>query len=110
MTSEVVINNCYGGFGLSNPVIKRLAEFGHKKSIDCINRDVDYSGYLDIERHDPILIKVVKELGLAASSTNYSNLVICEIKSNKYKIMEYDGIESLMLPETIDWTVIAPTT
>lgn len=128
---KVVINKCYGGFGLSPQAVKRFAELQGKEchfylsqtdmipiseeeaaahglfwhafdtpdavfprnsnnsdwwDTHCISRH-------DIERDDPILIRVVEELGEGANS-KLSKLKIVEIPDDvKYIIQEYDGME-----------------
>lgn len=81
----VVINNCYGGFGLSDK-----AKDMYKK-LACIT---DPSWYdRDIERDDPYLVKVVKDLGMAANGP-HSNLKIVEIPGDvDWLVQEYDGAE-----------------
>lgn len=81
----VVINDCYGGFGLSDK-----AKDMYKK-LACIT---DSSWHdRDIERDDPYLVKVVKDLGMAANGP-YSNLKIVEIPGDvDWLVQEYDGAE-----------------
>lgn len=50
------------------------------------------------ERHDPVLIEVVEELGEKANG-EYTNLLIREIEGNRYRISEYDGNEWVITPE-----------
>lgn len=81
----VVINDCYGGFGLSNRAIqeyKRLAGI------------TDPSWYdRDVSRDDPYLVKIVRELGSAAAGP-HANLKIVEIPGDiEWLIQEYDGAE-----------------
>ena len=49
-------------------------------------------------RHDPLLVRVVEELGEDANG-DYAELEIVETNSNFYRIDEYDGFESLVTPE-----------
>lgn len=107
---KVVINTCYGGFGLSQEAYYKLNEWG----IPIIEYptetegEVIYCGGLmpdrpdelwdswirDIREH-PLLVKVVEELGDAANS-QYSKLKVVEIPDGvNYTIDEYDGIESI---------------
>jgi len=74
-----------------------------RKWID--DNQIDYSR--DLERHDPILVQVVEELGEEANGT-YADLQIEEIIGNKYRIDEYDGNESVSTPEEKEheWTTI----
>lgn len=76
---KIVINNCYGGFGLS------------KKALKYLNIEDDFY----IERTDERLIKCVEELGDEASDV-CASLIVIEIPDNvDYYIWEYDGIESV---------------
>ena len=81
----VVINDCYGGFGLSPRA------FNDYKNLAGIT-DPSFSER-DIPRDDPYLVKIVKELGMGANSS-HSNLKLVEIPGDvKWHIGEYDGAE-----------------
>lgn len=72
---KIVINKCYGGFGLSEEAQKFLGK--------------DWNG----ERADLALIQCVEKLG-SKVNTDYSKLTIIEIPDGiEYEIEEYDGIE-----------------
>jgi hypothetical protein len=105
---KVVINSCFGSFGLSNEAMDRLVELGyeltpnpnynpHEKSIFNYKYKVPW----DIDRSDPTLIKVVEELGERANG-DFANLEIVEVEW-LYSITEYDGLESIETPDNIDW-------
>lgn len=81
----VVINDCYGGFGLS---AKAQAEYKKLAGI------TDPSWYdRDVARDDPYLVQVVKELGMGANGT-HANLKIIEIPGDvEWMVSEYDGAE-----------------
>jgi hypothetical protein len=105
---KVVINRCYGGFGLSDEAVLRYAEI---KGINLV-RSEKYewfsSWYVDgIEddnhlfvlddfldaRTDPTLVQVVEELGRRANS-NASDLAVVEIPDGvEWHIAEHDGLE-----------------
>lgn len=103
---EIVINSCYGGYGLSLLALKTYLEY--KNLTYEIKRDDKYDEefiYLsgtnfsftceNIKRDDPLLVKVVKELG-DKSFGEYSNLKVIKIPSKlKYKIIDYDGYEAV---------------
>lgn len=57
------------------------------------------------DRHDPILVQVVEELGERAGGS-CASLKVVEISGNKYRICEYDGQEWIETPESIDWVTI----
>jgi hypothetical protein len=81
----IVINDCYGGFGLSPRA------FDEYKKLSGIT-DPSFSDR-EIPRDDPYLVKIVKELGMGANGA-HSNLKIVEIPGDvKWLIQEYDGAE-----------------
>lgn len=55
----------------------------------------------NVERHDPVLVQVVEELGDKANG-KYAKLRIAEV-SGAYRIDEYDGFESVMTAGDYDW-------
>lgn len=102
---KVVINDDYGGFGLSN---KATAMYLTLKGIEFTQTKSKYGGYeddfetpdnkeffssRDIERNDPVLVKVVKELGKEANGA-CAKLKIVEISDDvDWYIHEHDGNE-----------------
>lgn len=75
---KVVINRCYGGFGLSEKAMKFLG--------------VD-SDWPDIARDDSKLVECVEKLGEEANGT-YAELKVVEIPDDvNWEIGEYDGLE-----------------
>lgn len=75
---KVVINRCYGGFGLSEKAMKFLG--------------VD-SSWPDITRNDPKLAECVEKLGEEANGV-YAELKVVEIPDDvNWEIGEYDGLE-----------------
>ena len=93
MTTKVVYNACYGGFGLSDEAIARLKELG-----STIN-DTDLPW--EFPRHDLLLVQVVEELGGKANA-RASKLRIAEV-CGPYRIEEYDGLEAVYEPGDYDW-------
>jgi hypothetical protein len=80
---KIVINKCYGGFGLSEEALKKYEELSGKTNV------YDF----DIERDDNNLIKVVEELREKANG-ECAELKIVDIPDDtKWTIEEYDGIE-----------------
>jgi hypothetical protein len=55
----------------------------------------------DVDRHDPVLVQVVEELGDKAGG-QFAKLRIAEV-SGAYRITEYDGYESVETPDSCDW-------
>ena len=93
MTTKVVYNACYGGFGLSKEAMARLEELG-----STLNRT--YSTW-EFFRHDPLLVQVVEELGDKASA--WASKLRIEEVSGPYRIEEYDGLETVYEPGDYDW-------
>lgn len=79
---KVVINRCWGGFGLSEDACKYL---GLEHSYSFISRD------------DPRLVECVETLGSEKASGICARLVIVEIPDGiNYGIEEHDGIETIV--------------
>lgn len=81
---QIVINTCFGGFGLSELALKWLKEHGVKTE-----------PYYDIERNDPLLVKCVFELGSKANDWASDLKVVNIPKGIKWHIDEYDGLEEV---------------
>jgi hypothetical protein len=84
---KVVINNCYGGFSLSDAGITRYLEL---KGMEWPN-----PGFYDrdIPRSDLDLIRVIEELGDAANGA-CADLKIVEVPDYvDWYVEEYDGNE-----------------
>ena len=82
---KIVINKCYGGFGLS-----RIAEelYKERKGITDPNWY-----YYDIPRDDPILVEMVETMGDPVNGS-CSDLRIVEIPDDvNWQVDEYDGHE-----------------
>jgi hypothetical protein len=80
---KIVINACYGGFGLSK---EALALYNERSGTT-----ITYER--DIERNNPILVEIVEQLGEDASSS-FAELKVVEIPDDVvWGIEEYDGNE-----------------
>ena len=104
---KIVINQCFGGFGLSDQAIQRYGElarlnlvseegglFGLTWYLNSVD-DKNYFSAYDIPRDDPNLIQVVEELE-ELSWGPYSELTIVEIPDDvKWTIEKYDGNEHI---------------
>ena len=55
----------------------------------------------NVDRHDPVLVQVVEELGKKANG-DFANLQIDEVHG-PYRIDEYEGNESVMTSGDYDW-------
>lgn len=109
--AKIVINTCYGGFGLSDAAYKRLIELG----VPCVDQDGPHdsdarqickckpnplsnneywgSYFVYGHRDDPALVQVVEEMG-KASFGFCAKLLVVEIPDGiEWEIDEYDGSE-----------------
>lgn len=85
--TQIVINACYGGFGLSDVALELYNEF----QLEVGGDPVAYAG--EIPRDCPRLIAVVKQLGERANEV-YSKLKIVTIPDDvEWTVQEYDGLE-----------------
>ena len=82
---EIVVNACYGGFGLAPEALDAYRA-------RCVSDEDD-----DIPRHDPVLVSIVKEMGTSASDRHAQLELRCipAQYTNFYRIHEYDGRESI---------------
>lgn len=97
MTRKVVYNAQHGGFGLSDKALELGRELsGNPKWGGTYGWDFD-----ERNRHDNILVRVVEELGRRANGFA-ADLQIATVEG-KYRICEYDGLEWIETPETIEW-------
>ena len=82
---KVVINACFGGFGLSEAA---LDEYKSRKGITDEN-----FWYYDIPRDCPVLVAMVEEQGTAVNG-GFADLKIVEVPEDvNWYIEEYDGNE-----------------
>lgn len=96
--TKIVYNACYGGFGLSTGARERYIELA---GLDENQAFYDFN----LDRTDPILVQVIEELGQRANG-RYAELYICELpEGTRYRIDEYDGLESVMTPDDYDWSI-----
>ena len=88
LRNKVVINTCFGGFGLSD---KAVAKYLEKSGVEF--------KYWEVQRDDPYLVEVVEELGESANGSN-AELAIRVIhddavNASAWTIQEYDGCEGV---------------
>ena len=82
---KVVINACFGGFGLSEAA---LDEYKSRKGITDEN-----VYYWDIPRDCPVLVAMIEEQGSAING-DYADLKVVDIPDDaNWYIEEYDGNE-----------------
>jgi hypothetical protein len=82
--TQIVINACHGGFGLSEDASLRYRELA----------GIPLAEYRwDLQRDDPALVQTVLELGTAANG-QYAKLKVVTIPDDViWTIEEYDGME-----------------
>jgi hypothetical protein len=130
---KVVINKCYGGFGLSHEAMLRYAEikgitvypdkseygFETYYTVPAGQRTPSVDNWhelpieerqrlneqwrserihdSEIDRDDPALIQVVKELGSKKASGRFAELKIVNIPDGiNWEVDEYDGLETVV--------------
>lgn len=82
---KVIVNNCWGGYSLSDEAIRRFHEL----------TGITTTTYSEVERTNPFLVQVVEELGDAANGRN-AKLCILEIPDEvSWEISDYDGMEHI---------------
>jgi hypothetical protein len=96
---EIVLNTCYGGFSLSKKAMDRLKELDALPSIDRIGTESDenyeYRQLTKMDRFDPKLVQVVKELGDKANGDG-SDLEVEILNLNINDLIKtWDGKESI---------------
>lgn len=85
---KVVINDCHGGFSLSDAGIARYLELA-----DLTMTAADEFYARDIPRDDTALVQVVEEMGRMANGS-FAILKIVDIPNDvNWYIEEYDGLE-----------------
>ena len=92
---KIVINNCFGGFGLSKIAVESYAS---RKGLS-LNKWNQTWGYYedfndrDIPRNDEDLVEIVESLGKLANGS-CASLTVVEIPNDvEWQIEEYDGSE-----------------
>lgn len=109
---KVVINKCYGGFGISEAAVLWMRQNGSKEALPSIDGglctlkgekydtdttcDTSYDSYgYGMTREDAILIACVESLG-ELSWGRFAKLRVVEIPDGiSYYIDEYDGMEKI---------------
>ena len=110
MTQRIAINDCWGGFGLSQKAYERLIELGFPVcSIDLDaeepeptiyeddrpGRDRYWRMWDDNERTHPLLLQVINELGDEASGGLAKVRIVTVPDDVEWEIDDYDGMESV---------------
>ena len=106
---KVVINTCFGGFGLSKKArnwLERVVSLCPEALWDTEREsEFKYTMVSAMPRHHPMLVACVEEFGKTANG-ECAELKVVEIPGNQYIINQYDGAESVTTPQTIQWTEI----
>jgi len=105
MSNKVVVNKCYGGFGLSREAAREIAKRKGLPFVECKHSFYIDSGGVELARHDKDLVDVVESLGDLANGM-CSKLKVIIIKGSQYRIDEYDGMETLIVPDEQEWVCI----
>lgn len=111
---KVVINKCYGGFGLSHAAIMKYAEykdtplwvepsdpgspwnFYYTQDPATLTPEGKNDAFFDtddIRRNDPVLVRVVEELGEEANGECAELQIVTIPDGIDWEIEEYDGRE-----------------
>lgn len=100
---KIVINKCYGGYGLSDQALDWLKEKDAFKNEEQYQREKDcfkehgMSFFFGDDRSNPLLIECVEALKEKASG-QCSNLVVEEVFGKEdvtFEIESYDGFETI---------------
>lgn len=107
---KIVINTCYGGFGLSDEAMERVLDLKrityykrtdknlvlfYTKAQNENEVDNQMISEYDFERDDPALVQAVEELKEKANGP-YAELKVVSIPDDvEWYIHEYDGAESI---------------
>jgi hypothetical protein len=106
VSTKVVINSCFGGFGLSE---EARSLYRKRTSVWCYfmedtdtmtdeegesTKEDEWVDYSEKEfRSDPVLVAIVEELGERANG-RHAELSVVEIPDDvKWDIFEHDGLE-----------------
>jgi hypothetical protein len=93
---KIVINVCWGGFGVNEAVYKELAiewdGFGYIQNDDLAIDSNNYQAY----RADPSLIAAIEKIGEDNAGGRNASLHVVEIPDDvEWDIDEYDGQETI---------------
>ena len=93
---EIVINKCYGGFGVSSAVYDELGitwdGYGY---LDNESFGIESNNYDEYRTH-PKLIKAIEKIGEEKASGDLAKLMVVSVPDGiDWKIDNYDGIETI---------------
>ena len=107
MGFKIVVNKCFGGFGVSQQAVEWLLAHGaNPKDVRMQDSGLTDSKWVytvcTMSRHHPLLVQMVETLGESADGGSAS-LMVLEIDQPMYRIDEYDGRESIEEPSHVQW-------
>ena len=93
---KIVINDCWGGFGVSEDVYKELGitwdEYGYLDNEHFNIKSANFDAY----RSHPKLIAAIEKVGIEKASGWLAKLKIVEIPDDvDWYIHDYDGMETI---------------
>ena len=93
---KIVINRCFGGFGVTKAVYDELGlKWDNYGFLDNKAFDIESDNCMEY-RANEYLINAIEKIGLKESADGCAKLKIIEIPDNiKWEIYEYDGLESI---------------
>lgn len=103
MPHKIIINRCFGGFGLSEAakvILRGIGVLNYEEH--CGNKTTGLYDEWNIPRHHPDLVRVVELLGEKESSAKYAKLVVYTLCGDRYQITDYDGKESVVEPDFLE--------
>lgn len=124
--TKIVLNNCYGGFNLSNDAIELYFELSGETPHIVTEGEYKFyykipdwntfqaNGYIGddlsatVSRTDPILVEVVEQFAKAESEAGgyCSRLIVLDIPAGShYRICEGDGLEWIEYRDQVQWEV-----
>ncbi len=93
---KIVVNKCYGGFGVSEAVYKELGmKWDGYGYLDNEAFGIESNNYLAYRTNEK-LISAIEKIGEEKASGDLAELRIVEVPDDiEWEIDEYDGIETV---------------
>jgi hypothetical protein len=103
LTMKVIINACFGGFALSKRAVQLYHQYAAAVEPAGERLPQLYPGATD--RSDPMLVRVVEELGADANG-QFASLRVLEIPDDvEWTIEDHDGFEHVAEVHRVwEWT------